>query len=171
MGLKKDLTLQIGALNPDITEVIGNSAIELLKEQFDTSATCEGPENVENFNSTSQVSGVVTLFQQECQGVFLVGFNKACIFHLLEKLYDKKFSSIDEVVQGGVAEITNIIFGRFKQKLNELGYDFKMVIPSVIIGTEHSFNLCSSSSSVHKLKINLENDNHIEIFIALTSNN
>ncbi len=84
------------------------------------------------------VSGIVGLTQDRVEGALIVSFPQETIFHILGKMYKKEFTEIDKSVKAGVGELTNIIFGVVKTNLNKNGFGFKMAIPNVIIGAQHT---------------------------------
>lgn len=93
------------------------------------------------FNSTapvhSDISGIINLVQEESEGVLVVSFSKETIYHILAKIYGREFSEMNSSVQQGVGEFTNIIYGGVKASLNKAGHNFKMALPSVVIGDQH----------------------------------
>ena len=84
------------------------------------------------------ISGILSLMQEKAEGTFIVSFPKETIFKFLEKMYRKPFHSIDQSVKSGVGELTNIIYGVLKANLNKDGFSFKMAVPSVIVGENHT---------------------------------
>ncbi len=84
------------------------------------------------------VSGIVTLTQEKIEGTLIVTFPKATIFGILAKMYRKPFTEVNQSVKLGVGELTNIIYGVVKANLNKDGFQFKMAVPSVVIGDQHT---------------------------------
>jgi len=94
------------------------------------------------------VSGIVGLTQDRVEGALIVSFPSDTIFAILSKMYRKQFTEIDKSVKAGVGELTNIIFGVVKTNLNKNGYGFKMAIPNVIIGDQHTVAITSPGSTL-----------------------
>ena len=86
----------------------------------------------------SDVTGILSLVQDRNEGTFIVSFPKATIFAMLSKMYRREFTEVDQSVRLGVGELTNIIYGVLKANLNKDGYHFKMAIPNVILGENHT---------------------------------
>lgn len=84
------------------------------------------------------VSGIVSLVQESTTGSLIVSFPKETIFAILGKIYGKPFTEVNTSVKNGVGELTNMIYGVFKATKNKSGYSFRMVVPSVIIGENHT---------------------------------
>lgn len=89
-------------------------------------------------HAKGDVSGIVGMTQDRVEGALIVSFPKETIFAILSKMYKKQFTEIDKSVKAGVGELTNIIFGVVKTNLNKNGFGFKMAIPNVIVGDQHT---------------------------------
>jgi chemotaxis protein CheX len=85
------------------------------------------------------ISGIVTLSQPGVDASCFLIFSSSCIYYILEKFYaGRKFNNLaDDSVRQGVGELTNIIFGTIKSKLNDAGFSLKIGLPKVIIGMQH----------------------------------
>lgn len=94
------------------------------------------------------VSGIVGLTQDRVEGALIVSFPKDTIFAILSKMYRKQFTEIDKSVKAGVGELTNIIFGVVKTNLNKNGFRFKMAIPNVIIGDQHTVAITNPGTTL-----------------------
>ena len=94
------------------------------------------------------VSGLITLTQDKNEGTLIVSFPKATIFGILSKMYRKPFTEINQSVKLGVGELTNIIYGVVKANLNKSGFSFKMAVPNVIIGDQHTILTCDSGPTM-----------------------
>ena len=94
------------------------------------------------------VSGLITLTQEKSEGTLIVSFPKATIFGLLSKMYRKPFTEINQSVKLGVGELTNIIYGVVKSNLNKDGFAFKMAVPNVVIGDQHTILTCDSGPTL-----------------------
>lgn len=94
------------------------------------------------------ISGILSLMQEKSEGTFIVSFPKETIFKVLEKMYRKPFSAIDQSVKSGVGELTNIIYGVMKANLNKDGFAFKMAVPNVVVGENHTIITINSGSTM-----------------------
>lgn len=98
-----------------------------------------GAHSVRNdFVSQGDISGILGMIQERIEATLVVSFQKNTIFSLLEKMYGNPFKEMDNSVKQGVGELTNIIYAGMKKDLNEKGHKFKMSIPTVVIGANHS---------------------------------
>lgn len=93
---------------------------------------------VESFTPNADISGFVYLKDEYIEGTLMVSFPQQTIFNMLKAIYFKEFTEFDKSVKSGVGELTNVVFGIFKKNLNRNGFNFKMCIPTVIMGPQHS---------------------------------
>lgn len=85
----------------------------------------------------SDVSSIIMLSQKEPHGALVVSFPQATLFALLKGFYKKDFTELDKVAMGSVGEISNIIFGVLKYRLQGKGFSFGMALPQVVAGGGH----------------------------------
>jgi CheY-specific phosphatase CheX len=85
------------------------------------------------------ISGVMALIENKVKGTFSIGLSKESALKLISTFYGEKIDSLDDhrVIEG-IAEIANVTHGLIKEKLNKQGYRFKMCLPVVVIGANHS---------------------------------
>lgn len=88
-------------------------------------------------NIHGDISGIISMVQEQTDGVMVVSFPKETIFHVLARIYRKQFGELNTSVQQGVAEFTNIIYCQIKTNLNKSGFTFRMALPNVVIGDQH----------------------------------
>lgn len=111
------------------------------------------------------VSGILGMIQDRVEATLVLTFEKNTIFALLERMYGKPFSEIDHSVRQGVGELTNIIYAGVKKDLNDKGHKFKMSIPSVIIGANHTvYNIHDGKTLVIPFSV----DGAGEFFVEIT---
>lgn len=88
-------------------------------------------------NIHGDISGIISMVQEQTDGVLVVSFPKETIFHILARIYQQQFGDLNSSVQQGVAEFTNIIYCQIKTHLNKNGFTFRMALPNVVIGDQH----------------------------------
>lgn len=93
-----------------------------------------------------EISGVIGFIQGSLEGTLTLGFNRKTVAEMLSKFYGEPIDFADEKLAGGVGELTNIVFGIIKEYYNDVGFDFRMCLPVVIVGDNHS--IFSTISSV-----------------------
>ncbi len=77
------------------------------------------------------LSGMMTIDQAEFYGFVLLSFEDRFLYGVLQKLYGHAFSEINKSVSDSVGELTNTVYGTFKQHLNKRGHSLRMSIPTV----------------------------------------
>lgn len=91
------------------------------------------------FVKTRNISGMMALVDGGVHGTFSVGLSKESALTLLSNFYGEPLQSLDDPrVVEGIAEIANVSHGLLKEKLNELGHHFHMVLPLVVVGANHT---------------------------------
>ena len=86
--------------------------------------------------STGDISGIVGI-TGEAEGSLCLSFSKACILFIISKMLGEEQKEINEEVKDAVGELTNMISGDSRRRLQDLGHSFQGAIPSVISGPGH----------------------------------
>lgn len=94
------------------------------------------------------ISGVIGLTGEQMNGTVVITFPETTFLSLMSKMLGEEFKELNPDLHDGAAEITNMIFGKAKVELNEKGYGFKMAIPSVVTGKNHSIQNKSTGPRV-----------------------
>lgn len=77
------------------------------------------------------VTGMMALNQNGPHGVLVLTFPHPTLFAIMKKFFKREFTEIDKVAMGTVGEITNIVFGVFKHRLREKGFNYPLGLPQV----------------------------------------
>ena len=86
--------------------------------------------------ASGDISGIVGI-TGESEGSLCLSFSKACILFIISKMLGEEQKEINEDVKDAVGELTNMISGDSRRRLQEIGHSFQGAIPSVISGPEH----------------------------------
>jgi len=111
---------------------------ETFRQIYGVAPKFEAPSYSKSLDITGDISGIIGLVQDMLEGSLILSFEKETILKIVEKIYQQKFTEINKSVSGTVCELCNITYGVLKKFLNERGHNFKMSLPHVIIGDEHS---------------------------------
>ena len=84
-----------------------------------------------------EVTGVIGL-TGEVGGTLSVSFTKSSILSVVSNMFGEEMKEMNEEIKDAVGEITNIISGQARQKLEESGRSLKAAIPTVITGKNHT---------------------------------
>ncbi len=86
--------------------------------------------------ASGDISGIVGI-TGEAEGSLCLSFSKECILFIIGKMLGEEQKEINEDVKDAVGELTNMISGDSRRRLQELGHSFQGAIPSVISGPGH----------------------------------
>jgi chemotaxis protein CheX len=86
--------------------------------------------------ASGDVSGIVGI-TGDAEGSLCLSFSKTCILFIISKMLGEEQKEINEDVKDAVGELTNMISGDSRRRLQEIGHSFQGAIPSVISGPGH----------------------------------
>jgi chemotaxis protein CheX len=87
-------------------------------------------------SATGDVSGIVGIVG-DAEGTLCLSFTKGCILHIISKMFGEEQKEINDEVKDAVGELTNMISGDSRRRLEEIGHHFLGAVPSVISGKGH----------------------------------
>lgn len=134
LGLVTKKALDVAFINPFI-----DGTLHVLKVQAQTEATA-GKIYVkkEGDRFLGDVSGVIGIVSDAFNGAVVISFPEATFLKIMSRMMGENYTAMCKEIEDGAGELTNIIFGCTKTKLNELGYGVKTALPSVVTGKDHS---------------------------------
>ena len=86
--------------------------------------------------ANGDVSGIVG-FTGEAEGSLCLTFSRGCILHTISRMLGEEQKEINDDVKDAVGELTNMISGDSRRRLQEIGHTFQGSIPSVVSGPGH----------------------------------
>jgi chemotaxis protein CheX len=86
--------------------------------------------------STGDISGIVGM-AGESEGSLSLSFSKECILHIVSSMFGEPYTDITEEVKDAVGELTNMISGDARRRMETAGILYQGAIPSVITGPGH----------------------------------
>ncbi len=89
-----------------------------------------------NSSSTGDISGIVGI-TGEAEGSISITFQKNCILDIISKMLGEEQKEINDDVKDAVGELTNMISGDSRRRLQMIGHTFQGAIPSVVSGAGH----------------------------------
>lgn len=89
------------------------------------------------------VSGVIGL-TGDTKGTISVSFSEKSILSIVSNMFGDEMKELNDEIMDAVGEITNMISGQARQKLDELGRSLRAAIPSVIMGRDHTITHISN---------------------------
>jgi len=85
------------------------------------------------------VSGVIGL-TGDATGMISVSFSEKCILAIVSKMFGEEMMELNEEIGDATGELSNMISGQARQKLENSGISLQAAIPSVIMGKDHTIS-------------------------------
>jgi chemotaxis protein CheX len=85
------------------------------------------------------VTGVIGL-TGKMRGTISVSFSEPCILSIVSGMFGEEMKEMNEEIRDAVGEISNMISGQARRKLEEDGLSLSAAIPTVIMGKDHSLS-------------------------------
>lgn len=87
-----------------------------------------------DFRAQGEVTGFMHMDSPQGKASLAISFDESTILEICKRMLGEDILTIDETVADLVGEVTNMVTGGAKQKLEEQGFDFSMDRPSVVLG-------------------------------------
>lgn len=100
-----------------------------LKEMAQISCQFEKPFVGQNWIAPADGTGVLEMKSIKHRGFLHIHFPKEAILKIMENMLGEAPKEFNDEVLDGIGEITNIVYGAMKAKLNPMGYEFRMATP------------------------------------------
>lgn len=85
------------------------------------------------------VSGIIGL-EGDIKGSVSVSFKEDCILPIVSNMLGERLNELNDEVKDAVGEISNMISGQARQKIELIGRNLKAAIPIVIMGKNHTIS-------------------------------
>lgn len=112
------------------------ATIHVLKTMANIDPAMGNPYLKKESGTKGDISGIVGIIG-DAEGSLCLTFSKNCILDIVSKLLGEEQQEINEEVKDAVGELTNMISGNARRRLEEAGYRFQGAVPSVICGPNH----------------------------------
>ncbi len=123
-------------MNVDVINAFSDSSINVLKIMAFMDATAGKPFLKKDKLAIGDVSGII-IFSGSMTGSLALSFSETCILKIVSNMMGEEISSINHMVQDTAAEITNIISGDARKRMQSKGLTVTAGIPSVVSGKGH----------------------------------
>jgi chemotaxis protein CheX len=124
--------MDVKLINPFI-----EATVNVLETMAFTKSSSGKPYLKKDSVAKGDVSGIIGL-TGDATGAISVSFTEQCILGLVSNMFGETMSEMDDEVKDAVGEITNMISGQARQKLEGMGKSLKAAIPTVITGKNHT---------------------------------
>ena len=86
------------------------------------------------YRKRGDIAGVLNIVAPPLTGRLIVSYPQTAILSIVENMFGEKHTELSNDVADVVGELTNQIYGQAKTTLSDLGYEFGMSIPKVVVG-------------------------------------
>ena len=132
-------------LNSEVIQAFVESVENTISTMTSLSVTAEKPFADSLLQIQTEIAGVVGITSDENRGSLILSFSKAAILQIHNQMLGEAETELSQSVADVVGEISNMIYGTSKSKLNKIGYNFQMSIPTIVRG---SFEFIHKSKSL-----------------------
>jgi len=137
--LTGEVNVDVNLVNPFI-----DATLHVLETMASTKAEVGKPYLKKDEVARGDVSGIVGL-TGEAKGTISVSFTEKSILAIVSNMFGEEMKELNEEVKDATGEITNMISGQARKRLEELGRSLCGAIPSVIIGKNHTITHMTTS--------------------------
>lgn len=100
-----------------------------------------------DFIAKGDVSGIIGI-SGDVKGSLALSFSANCVLKIVSNMLGEQHTSIDGDIQDAVGEMTNMISGAARKKIEGLGYKLFAAIPTVVSGKNHSITHVMGGPSI-----------------------
>ena len=83
------------------------------------------------------ISGIIGL-TGVVNGSLALSFSEGCIIRIVSNMLGEEITEMNGDIQDAVGEITNMVSGTARKKLEAMGISLQSAIPTVVTGKDHS---------------------------------
>jgi len=113
------------------------ATLHVLETMASTRAEAGKPYLKKDQVARGDVSGVIGM-TGEIRGTISISFSEASILPIVSNMLGEEMKEMNEEIKDAVGEVTNMISGQARKRLDEQGRSLKAAIPTVIMGKDHS---------------------------------
>jgi chemotaxis protein CheX len=134
--------MDVNLVNPFI-----HATVTVLETMASTKANPGKPFLKKDKIARGDVTGIIGI-TGEATGTISVTFDQGSILGVVSKMFGEPLTEINAEIADAVGELTNMISGQARRKLEEIGRKFEAAIPSVVTGKDHEVNHITSGPIV-----------------------
>ena len=123
------------------------ATIEVLKTMAFVEPVAGKPYLKKGGTSKGDVSAIIGM-TGGAKGSLALTFSKNCILHIVSNLLGEQTDTITSEIQDAVGEITNMVSGVARKKLEGQGLSITAAIPTVVAGEGHSIHHVLAGPSI-----------------------
>lgn len=123
-------------MNVDVINAFVDGSIHVLKLMAFMDATAGKPFLKKDKKAYGDVSGII-VFSGSLTGSLALSFSEGCIFKIVSNMLGEEVGVIDQLVQDTAGELTNMISGNARKRMEGSGLIVTAGIPAVVSGKDH----------------------------------
>jgi chemotaxis protein CheX len=100
-----------------------------------------------DFIAKGDVSGIIGI-SGDVKGSLALSFSATCVLKIVSNMLGEEHTSIDGDIQDAVGEMTNMISGAARKKIEGLGFKLFAAIPTVVSGKNHTITHVMGGPSI-----------------------
>jgi chemotaxis protein CheX len=130
-GLKGKI-MNVQFINPFL-----EATTDVLKTMAMLEPTAGNPYLKKGNQAKGDVSGIIGM-TGSARGSLALSFSKNSILKIVSNMLGENYTMINNEVQDAVGEITNMISGVARKKMESQGFNISAAIPTVVAGKDHA---------------------------------
>lgn len=154
MSAAKTVNFVSPLLRAEVFEAFVESVEYTIRTMTTLKLTAEPPQAFFGMQSQSDIAGVVGITSDENRGSLILSFSKSAILEIHNQVLGETETELSQSVADIVGEMSNMIYGSSKSKLNQIGYNFQMSLPTIVSGRFEFFHKSKSSTVTLPFTIN-----------------
>ena len=87
-------------------------------------------------SAKGDITGIIGL-AGAVRGSFALSFTESCILRIVSNMLGEEITQVNGDIEDAVGELTNMVSGAARQRLEAMGYSLSAAIPTVVRGKDH----------------------------------
>jgi chemotaxis protein CheX len=134
-------------MNVKIINAFTDSAVNVIKTMAFIDCAAEATYLKKGNAAKGDVSGIIS-FTGSVVGSLAVSFSEKCILKIVSNMLGEEFPTITRDIEDAVGELTNMISGDARKRLQSYQMIISASIPSVVSGKDHTIEHMLGTSSI-----------------------
>ncbi len=134
-------------MNAKMINAFVDSTVNVIKTMAFIDSSAGGPYLKKSDTACGDVSGIIG-FTGSVVGSLAVSFSEKCILKIVSNMLGEEFSTITRDIEDAVGELTNMISGDARKRLQSEQMTISASLPSVVTGKDHIIEHMLGTSSI-----------------------
>ncbi|HET57476.1 MAG TPA: chemotaxis protein CheX [Deltaproteobacteria bacterium] len=87
-------------------------------------------------SAKGDISGIIGI-AGSARGSFALSFSEGCILRIVSNMLGEEITQVNSDIEDAVGELTNMVSGAARQRLDVMGISLSAAIPTVVRGKDH----------------------------------